>query len=152
MARLRDQASRLEIASYPLVIDVPAAFADIDSFQHVNNVAIARYFEEGRAQLNMKIFGEDAVARPSPGVQLLFASVLIEYLAQGRYPGVFQLGSAISKVGGSSFVQCGGLFQDGLCVAISETVTVCAIDGRSQPLSAEIKPGLEAWAFKGALD
>src|ERR1051326_7986977 len=87
MARLRDEVARLRLSAYPRIVEIRATYADVDSFQHLNNVALARFFEEGRAAMNMELFGVDAVVRPSAGVQLLFASIAMEFLAQGTYPG-----------------------------------------------------------------
>lgn len=36
------------IESYPVVIEFPIAWGDMDAFQHVNNVQYFRYFESGR--------------------------------------------------------------------------------------------------------
>ncbi|MDB5446674.1 MAG: hypothetical protein JWQ97_1991, partial [Phenylobacterium sp.] len=49
MARLADEAWRLTLEAYPRAVDLRCAYADVDSFQHLNNVALARFFEEGRA-------------------------------------------------------------------------------------------------------
>jgi acyl-CoA thioester hydrolase len=118
--RLRDIPMRLRPETYPQLLDIRAAYADVDSFQHLNNVALARYFEEGRASLNMEVFGVDAVVRPSGGMQLLFASVTIDYVAQGAYPGMITVATGISAIGRSSFTHCGGLFQTGRCIALCE--------------------------------
>lgn len=34
--------------SYPVLIEIPVAWGDMDAFQHVNNVAYFRYFESAR--------------------------------------------------------------------------------------------------------
>ncbi|MET0182800.1 MAG: acyl-CoA thioesterase [Caulobacterales bacterium] len=150
MARLRDEKARLNLASYPQIFDVRAAYADVDSFQHLNNVAMARYFEEGRAAMNMHLFGVDTVVRPSGGVQLLFATITIDYVAQGAYPGVVTVATGISKVGRSSFNQAGGLFQDERCIALCEAVTVYAVDGAGKPLPDDTITAMRELAFAGS--
>lgn len=80
MTRLRDDAVRLRPELYPQRPEVRTAFADLDSFRHSNNVALARFFEEGRATLGMSVFGVDALVRPT-SVQLLLAGVAIDYVS-----------------------------------------------------------------------
>ena len=41
MARLRDESVRLNPAVYAQTVESRTTYADIDSFQHLNNVAIA---------------------------------------------------------------------------------------------------------------
>jgi len=144
MSRLRDDPMRLSPGAYPQRLDMRCSYADVDSFQHLNNVALARFFEEGRATMNMSVFGVDAVVRPSPGVQLLFASIAIDYVSQGQYPGTVEVGTAVSTIGRSSFTQAAGVFQDGRCVALCDAVTVYAVDGRSAELPATVRDALGA--------
>jgi acyl-CoA thioester hydrolase len=145
---IREQATRLELSSYPFAFDLRLTYADVDTFQHLNNVAISRFFEEGRATMNMDLFGEGAVLRPSGGEQLLFAAVSIEYLRQGVYPGVVQVGSGIGEIRRSSYLQAGGLFQDGACLAVCDAVTVNAVDGKPTPLQAAFRERAEPWMMK----
>ena len=37
-----------QLENYPVVIEIPVAWGDMDAFQHVNNVAYFRYFESAR--------------------------------------------------------------------------------------------------------
>jgi len=138
-----DEAWRLNPDAYPRAVTLRAVYGDIDSFQHLNNVSISRFFEEGRAIINMEVFGEDAVVRPSRGVQLLFASVWVEYLAQGQYPGDLLVATAVSKVGGSSFVHSGGLFQHDRAIALCDAVTVHAVEGKGRPLPDGVRAVLD---------
>ena len=36
------------LAGYPVVIEIPVAWGEMDAFQHVNNTVYFRYFESGR--------------------------------------------------------------------------------------------------------
>ena len=143
MNRLRDDPGRLRPDAYAQLLEMRASYADVDSFQHLNNVALARFFEEGRAAMNMSVFGVDAVVRPSDGVQLLFASIAIDYVSLGEYPGMVQVGTAVGRIGRSSFSQSAGIFQNGRCVALCNAVTVFAIDSKAAELPPEIRAALE---------
>jgi len=149
MARLADQACRLTPEAYPQVFAMRAAYGDVDSYRHLNNVALVGYFEEGRATMNMGLFGVETIVRPEGGVQLLFASVTVDYLAVGEYPGELVVATAISHIGRSSFSQAGALFQGGRCLALCEAVTVYSIDGVAQPLPADARTEMEALLLRG---
>jgi len=143
MPRLSDDPARRDPSAYPQVFSMRAAYANVDSFQHINNVAIAAFFEEGRATMNMAVFGTDTVVRPSGGVQLLFASVAIDYVTIGEYPGEVVVATAVSRIGRSSFSQAGGLFQNDRCVALCDAVTVYSVDGVPTALPASALQVLE---------
>jgi len=149
MARLADQAHRLTPAAYPQVFDMRTAYGDVDSYRHLNNVALVGYFEEGRANMNMGVFGVDTIVRPESGVQLLFASVTVDYLAVGEYPGDLVVATAISRIGSTSFGQAGALFQDGRCLALCEAVTVYSVDGAAQAIPPGARAKMEALLLKG---
>ncbi len=149
--RLSAEPRRLRIESYPLVLDIRALYSDVDSQQHINGGAISRYFEEGRAAMNTRVFGRDILLKPDGAHQLLFASVFIEYLAQGVYPGSFRVGTAVSRVGRTSFVQSAGLFQEDRCVALCDTVTVFAKHGQAVALSDAHRNQLETTLLAGTV-
>ncbi|MBU2038447.1 MAG: thioesterase family protein, partial [Gammaproteobacteria bacterium] len=46
-----------DLYEYPVVIEVPVAWGEMDAFQHVNNTQFFRYFESARVQYfdNLKI-------------------------------------------------------------------------------------------------
>jgi acyl-CoA thioester hydrolase len=43
------------LESYPVLIEIPIAWGDMDAFQHVNNVAYFRYFESARILYSEKL-------------------------------------------------------------------------------------------------
>lgn len=142
---LKDDPRRLDIASYPLRIDTRVLYADMDAFRHVNNGATGRYLEEGRADLNMRVFGTECMIDPPEGMQLLFATVTVDYLLQAYYPGSVTIASGLKSIGRSSFVIAQAAFQNGACFALAEAVMVKAIDGRPAPLTDAERAGLEAF-------
>lgn len=148
MPRLRDDPARLQPGTYPEQFDIRACYGDVDSFQHLNNVALARYFEEGRASLNMGVFGVDAVVRPRDGAQLLFASLEIDDVSQGEYPGVITVATGIFTIGRSSFVHAAALFQESRCIALCDAVTVHALHGKGTPIPDDFRVRLEALTLR----
>ena len=119
--------------------------ADIDAFRHVNNVAIARLLEEGRASMNMEVFGERCLLDPAPGQQLLFANINIDYLRQAEYPGLVLVCSAVTHLGNTSWTLAQAAFQSGECFAVASAVMVKAREGRPAPLAAEERSKLDQY-------
>lgn len=141
---LKDEHFRLSRGGYGQLIALRPVYADMDGFRHVNNGAIGRYFEEGRADMNMRIFGEASLVDPPGGLQLLFASVTTDFLAQVRYPGMVEVGTAVERIGRSSWQLAQALFQDGRCAALASATMVKAIDGVSALLSDAEREALQA--------
>jgi acyl-CoA thioester hydrolase len=132
---LKDDAARLRLETYPHRFEQRVLYSDMDSFRHLNNGAVTRYFEEGRASLNIAIFGASAFIDPPEGLELLFASVTVDYLAQAHYPGTVTVCSGISKVGRTSWAPVHAAFQDGVCFALGGGAMVKARNGTPEPLA-----------------
>lgn len=147
----KDDPARQHPDTYPERFIQRLLFADMDGFRHVNNGALGRCFEEGRADLNMKVFGPDCLVDPKGGFQPLFARISIDYLAPAQYPGQVEIGTGVSRIGNTSCVEAQAAFQDGRCVALSETVVVKAIDGRPTRFSDDERAALERFLLRGVV-
>lgn len=132
---------------YPIRFTLRTTYADMDAFRHVNNGATGRYFEEARADLNMKVFGESSLIDPADGLQLLFARVSIDFLAQIRYPGHVEVATATDHVGTSSYSVQQSLFQNGVCCALATATLVKAIDGKPSPLTPSERAALTSYGM-----
>jgi acyl-CoA thioester hydrolase len=118
----RHDPARRTLASYPIVVPVLARFADMDVAAHVNNVAVAQYFEEGRSAALRELLSRTRYGDPADRV--LVARVAIDYVREGNYPGTFEVGVGVLKCGDTSLTLAQGLFQDGECVALCDAVLV----------------------------
>lgn len=137
-----------QIEIYPHQFTLPTVYSDMDAFRHINNGATGRYFEEARSQMNMLTFGEDCMSDPKDGLQLLFARVEIDFLAQINYPGTVQVATAISNTGTSSYTLQQAIFQNDKCCAQSKAIMVKARYGKPSPLTPSEQAVLQAHAFK----
>jgi len=138
MSRHIDPARRVA-ASYPYHLEIATQFTDLDIIGHLNNIAIARFYESARVRTNMRVFGEGFVSRENP-MQTVLADVHIRYLAEGYFPDPVMVGNAIGHVGNSSFRMHQALFQHGECIGISDAVMVVTTNGRP----STIPPGHRA--------
>lgn len=144
MARAQTDPRRLETDRYPLRYGARVMFSDVDSYRHGNNVAIARFFEEGRVELMARIFGWPATLSPTPGRMALLASLHVDYLRQLAYPGTVVVATAVGRIGTSSFDVVHGMFDGGGCVALADTVMVKTDGVAPAPLDEAERTALEA--------
>ncbi|WP_310474871.1 thioesterase family protein [Sandarakinorhabdus sp.] len=135
-------------AHYPHQITLQTRFADMDVNGHLNNVAIARLFEDARVRYN-----RDGPLNPAAsGTQSYFviAHVAIDYLAEGNFPDPMTIGLGIARIGGSSFTAALAAFQNGSCIALCDSVMVHRLrDAGSAPLPEALREHLEAHALRG---
>jgi acyl-CoA thioester hydrolase len=136
----KPESWRLDAASYPLSVTANTRFQDLDVNGHLNNVAFAALFENGRVRLNRD-------ARPwdeRPGNErTMVAAVTINYLAEGNFPDDVVITSGIGSIGTSSWIILQAMFQNNHCIATCDTVVVCRTDGQAKPLRAEVRDYLE---------
>mgnify|MGYP002641253596 CR=1 FL=1 len=116
-------------------------YADLDPNNHVNNGAINQFFEDGRVQFR--------TARMAPlGEATLAGFALVRYSATYRaalhYPGEVEIGTVVTRLGGSSYDLGQGVFQGDKCIATAEVTTVHIVDGRSARLPDTVRAILEA--------
>jgi acyl-CoA thioester hydrolase len=132
---LKNDPHRLVLANYPVRFTTRVLYSDMDAFRHVNNGATGRYFEEARASLSIRVFGVESLINPPEGLIVLFAGTVMDYLAQAYYPGEVEIGSAITKIGTSSFTQAQAAFQGGKCFALAQAAMVKSLHGKAEPLT-----------------
>ena len=132
---------RRQARLYPWSFDIPPRFGDIDPLRHLNNAALARFYEDGRVR-----FLDAAGARPVAGTGhgFVVAEVAIQYLAEGLYPDVVTVSSGLLRLGRSSFAIAQGLFQGGACIGTADTtlVQVHRKEGGPRPLADALRAAL----------
>ncbi len=134
---------RRTLASYPYAVEIPPRFGDMDALRHLNNVALARIYEEARVRFTTAI---DLHRLRDPGHRTVVAEVGIRYLLQAYYPGLLTAGMGVLRIGRSSYTYGAALFQDGRCVGLGDTrlVYINVEDGRPRPLPEALRAVLAA--------
>ncbi len=143
---MKPTPERMTLDIYPITLDVPVRFADLDPLRHINNVAIGQFYEEARVNLNTQVFAK-AQARPE---RMLVANVDIAYLHEGQYPGVIRVGSGIGRIGRTSYEIAQGLFQNGRCIGAAQTVVVYIQGGVPSQPPQEVCEALLGFMLPGA--
>jgi acyl-CoA thioester hydrolase len=147
MADRDDRPERRQRSAYAFHCDIPTRFGDMDVQAHINNVAIARFYEEARVQFHRARLGLAPAPRTDEWSTVV-AAINIAFLKEVPYPSTVTVGVAIGRVGRTSFTVVMGLFLGEDCVGLCETVTVIVAHGGPLELPAEIREQLAAAAFK----
>lgn len=140
----RHDPKRLDVAAYPWTTEIATRFGDLDFNFHLNNVAVAQLYEEGRVRFNSDMRRRYAVGRP----RYLVARVAIDYLGEGRYPATATVAVAALKLGTTSWTAGLALFQEGVCVGLAESVMVHRGDAGPAPLPDALRTALGDFSLR----
>lgn len=90
------------LKDYPVVIEIPVAWGEMDAFQHVNNIVYFRYFESVRMayfdRLNMDEFMKQT------GVGPILAETRCKFKAPLTYPDKVSAATRITDIKEDRFV------------------------------------------------
>jgi acyl-CoA thioester hydrolase len=89
------------LAGYPVVIDVPLAWGEMDAFQHVNNAVYFRWFESARIAYFLRI-GYDAL-KESEGLGPILASTSCRFRIPLDYPDTVSVATRVPELGEDRF-------------------------------------------------
>lgn len=134
------------LEGYPVIIEIPVAWGEMDSLQHVNNIAYFRYFESAR----MAYFYEIDIwsYMDETGIGPILASTECKFRIPLSYPDTVSVGTRITNVDEERFVMKYVVVshQHQRIAAEGEGVIV-SYDYRGKkkaPLPEEIKTRIEA--------
>ena len=82
--------------SYPVVIEIPVVWGEMDAFQHVNNVVYFRYFESARIAYFGKLDVMDLMNRT--GIGPILASTSCRFRAPLTYPDTVLIGAKVTNI------------------------------------------------------
>jgi len=138
---VRKDPRRRDSAAYPFAATLEMRYGDMDVWRHLNNVAAARFYEEGRIR-----FMDDLRKRePDYAKQrfrLMVAHTAIDYLAEGHYPHPITVGVGIAGIGNSSYRVGEALFQQGRCIGLADVVLAHVGEDGPAPLPAVVRETL----------
>jgi acyl-CoA thioester hydrolase len=84
------------LAGYPVVVEVPVAWGEMDANQHVNNIAYFRYFESSRIAYFEKTEIFDLLAKT--GIGRILASTSCRFKAPLKYPDKILVGVKVTSI------------------------------------------------------
>lgn len=144
---MKPDAYRLDPATYPRHKAVPIRFSDVDMFRHLNNVATGQFYEEARFELLAE--ARERVAKEDRSA-LVIANVNTSFLGQARYPGTIDVGTGILRISERSLVIAQGLFIDGKCIGIADSVIVSTGPEGAVPIADPIRQFLSSLLISAA--
>jgi acyl-CoA thioester hydrolase len=126
---MKPEPFRLHRAAYPYFRRVIARFSDMDTEGHLNNVALASFYEDGRVSFLRGLAGEER----GKSFRFVIVRISISYLAEAQYPGDYDVGLGVTTFGNTSFGIGAGLFIAGKCVGVCDTTQV--VVGNQGPIA-----------------
>lgn len=87
---------------FPVVINIPVAWGDMDAFQHVNNVTYFRYFESVRMAYYERLNFTDL--RTRTGIGPILASTSCRFMMPLTYPDTVLAGVKVTRIEADRFM------------------------------------------------
>ncbi len=138
----RFEPARLDAARYPFATSVETRFQDLDPLGHINNVAMAALFENGRVRFNRERLIERS--QRTAGERWLIARVEVNYLAEAHFPDPIIVASAVGRIGTSSWDIISAAFQGGACVGLCDSTLVFTGPDGPRPIGDDLRAALMA--------
>lgn len=139
--------NRLE--GYPVVVEIPVAWGEMDAYGHVNNISYFRYFETARMTYFQRLNAPEFMDRDPLGP--ILASTSCRFRAPLEFPDQLSVGARVARVDTDRFVMFYAVYsrRRDTIAAEGEGTIVCFDyrENRKAPLPEELKrkiAGLEA--------
>jgi acyl-CoA thioester hydrolase len=84
------------LAEYPVIVECPVIWGDMDAYQHVNNTVYFRYFETVRIAFFDRIKFEEA--KDETGIGPILASTQCRFRLPLTYPDTVSIGARVIDV------------------------------------------------------
>ena len=89
------------LAEYPVIVESPVIWGDMDAYEHVNNTVYFRYFESARiAFFDQLKFKE---VKDETGIGPILASTQCRFRIPLTYPDTVSIGARVTDVQGDRF-------------------------------------------------
>jgi len=129
------------LADYPVVVDIPVAWGEMDAYGHVNNIVYFRYFETARMAYFEKLASPAFVNRNPLGP--ILASTSCRFRAPLAFPDRISVGARVARVDEDRFVMFYAVYSHRLqkLAAEGEGTIVCFDyrENRKAPLPDELR-------------
>ncbi len=143
---MKPPAWRLARDVYPYATEIQTRYRDEDMLRHVNNMAIADYYDEARNRFSRAIF---KAAGDITGMRLVNVENAVNFLAEVHHPDTLTVGSGILSISNQAYVIGQALFQKGACVGTCDTVFVRASRSRgASALPDNLRTVLESFRLR----
>jgi acyl-CoA thioester hydrolase len=135
----RIDRARFDSAIFPLVMELPIRFDDLDVLWHVNNVAIIALMQEARVHFSREM----ALPPLGHGLRTVVAAMNVEYAGEMTYPGMVEIGSGIASIGRSSYTFAQMIRQNGQGAVYSQITMVVTDADDPAPIPDSFRHAIE---------
>jgi acyl-CoA thioester hydrolase len=113
------------LADYPVVVDIPVAWGEMDAYGHLNNIVYFRYFETARMAYFERLKCPDFLNRNPVGP--ILASTACRFRAPLAFPDQVSVGARVARVDEDRFVMFYAVYSHTLqkVAAEGEGTIVC---------------------------
>jgi len=132
---LRKEKAMGELGNWPVSLEIPVAWGDMDSFGHVNNTLYLRWCESARIYYFMRtgVLEEMGSSKIGP----ILAHAAIDYRVPVEFPDTIDISSTVTKLGNTSFTMeyrmCSRA-KEGLIVALGKSIMVMVDYSTGKPV------------------
>ena len=139
------------LGRYPVSVTVPVAWGEMDAFEHVNNVAYARWVETAR----VAYFARLGLMCPlrGDGIGPILARLSIDYACPIAYPDTVRIDATVTRIGKSSITMAYRIWsqEQQAEVAAGEDVVVIFdyAAGKKAPVDAALRAAIHALEATG---
>ena len=138
----RPDPARLRLECYPVVDAIATRYGDMDANAHLNNLALESLHENARATMNQRLY-PDAYRSGPRRLRLVTSQNAVHFLAEAHWPVTIQTGAGVGRIGRTSYVASTGLFVEGACIGVCDTVLVLLGNDGPEPIPEEFRAALE---------
>ncbi|OGF56868.1 MAG: thioesterase [Candidatus Fraserbacteria bacterium RBG_16_55_9] len=137
---------REQIEGFPVVMELPVVWGEMDSFGHVNNIVYFRYFESARITYFERIGYLETIK--TTGVGPILASTCCNFKKALTFPDKIYVGAKISEMSEDRFRMQYRIVSEKLGKIAAEgdgwIVSFNYREGRKAPVPPEIRARIEA--------
>ena len=130
------------LGRFPVTVEIPVQWGDMDAFGHVNNAVYLRWFESARIAYfeRLRLIERGGVA----GVGPILARATVDYRIPLRYPDRIRASATVTKLGNTSFTMGYRVTSEGNAGAVAAEgegviVLVDYAKGGKVPLDDELR-------------
>ncbi len=134
------------LGRYPVAVDIPVAWGEMDAFQHVNNVVYARWLETARMVYLERIGLVDRMR--DEGIGPILARTVIDYKRPLKYPDTVRVAATTTRIGGSSFTMAFRIWSEASDAEAATGEQVMVVydyrAARTAPVDERLRSAIEA--------
>lgn len=140
-----------ELSEFPVVIELPVVWGEMDAFGHVNNIVYFRYFESARIAYFERVgFLEE---KERSGVGPILASTRCDFRRALRYPDRILVGARVTELGEDRFTMAYRIWSEAQRRVAAEgeglIVSYNYREGRRAPLPSAVRRAIEELEGEG---